>query len=173
MPLHRARTALVAAIPSVIREIRGQRVVVDEDLARLYGVATKRLNEQVRRNRARFPADFMFRLSAAEARVLWSQIATTNGGRGGRRQLPYVFTEHGAVMLASVLRSARAVEMSLHVVRAFVHMRAMLAGQRLLARKLGELEQRVGGHDRDIAALVQTIRQLMMPPAPTRRRIGF
>lgn len=173
MPLPRGRTALVAAIPSVIREIRGQRVVLDEDLARLYGVATKRLNEQVRRNRARFPADFMFRLSAAEARALWSQIATTNGGRGGRRQLPYAFTEHGAVMLASVLRTARAVEMSLHVVRAFVHMRAMLAGQRLLARKLSELEQRVGAHDRDIAALVQTIRQLMLPPAPARRRIGF
>ncbi len=126
-----AAAHLIAEIPQAIQQVRGQRVMLDADLARLYGVATKRLNEQVRRNRARFPADFMFRLAPAEAADLRSQFATSSGW-GGRRRTPYAFTEHGAVMLASVLHSPRAVEMSLHVVRAFVHMRQLLAMQPLL-----------------------------------------
>ena len=172
MPTRTTAVRVIGEIPKVIHEVRGQRVMLDEDLARLYGVATKRLNEQVQRNRARFPTDFMFRLAPAEVANLRSQIATSSGW-GGRRRAPYAFTEHGAVMLASVLHSPRAVEMSLHVVRAFVHMRQLLARQPLLARKIDALERRIGHHDREIAGIVQAIRSLMAPPPTARRRIGF
>ncbi len=158
--------------------LRGQRVLLDTELADLYGVTTKRFNEQVRRNRERFPADFMFQLTAEEAEALRSQIATSKtSGRGGRRYLPYAFTEHGAIMAATVLNSPRAVEMSVYVVRAFVKLRELLVSNKELARRLDELEARIekklATHDQAIAAILSAIRQLMNPPPPKRRPIGF
>lgn len=151
--------------------IRGQRVILDEDLAELYGVETRRLNEQIKRNLERFPADFMFQLTAKEWAHLKSQIATSSWG--GRRTTPYAFTEHGAVMAASVLNSPEAVEASVFVVRAFIAMRDTLASTQALTRKLLELERKVGGHDETISALVSAIRQLMETPTPKKRKIGF
>ncbi len=140
-----------------------------------------RLNEQVRRNLERFPPDFMFQLSAEEAEVLRSQVATSKPGRGGRRYAPYAFTEHGAIMLANVLRTPRAAEVSIYVVRAFVRLRQMIATNAEVTAKLAALERQVAGHDAAIASLVRAIRRLMAPPpastsgTPTRerRRIGF
>ena len=154
-----------------IRLIRGQRVILDQDLAELYGVETRRLNEQVKRNLDRFPSDFMFQLTAKEWTHLKSQFATSSWG--GRRTTPCAFTEHGAVMAASVLNSPEAVEASVFVVRAFIAMRDALASSQALARKLMELERKVGGHDETITALVSAIRQLMETPAPKKRKIGF
>jgi hypothetical protein len=154
--------------------IRGQRVMLDADLADLYGVPTKRLNEQVARNLERFPEDFMFQLTQAEAARLRSQIATSSLGRGGRRYRPYAFTEHGAIMAASVLKSEQAVKISVHVVRAFVKLREMLSTHRQLAQKLEALERRLDGHDEQIRVLLTAIRELMAPPPePARKRIGF
>lgn len=161
-------------IESRILLIRGQKVMLDADLARLYQVGTKRLNEQVRRNRDRFPEDFVFQLTADEVQSLRSQIATSKEERrGGRRYRPYAFTEHGAVMLASVLNSPLAVEASIQVVRAFVRLREILATHKELAKKLAELEARIEAHDEGITALFEAIRQLMEPPGKPRRRIGF
>ena len=155
--------------------VRGQKVVLDADLAELYGVTTKRLNEQARRNIDRFPADFMFRLNAREYRSLRSQFATLKQGRGEHRKyLPFVFTEHGAVMAASVLDSERAVQVSIYVVRAFVQLREILSSNKQLAHKLNELERKLATHDRAITGLIEAIRQLMAPPEPKKRRsIGF
>jgi hypothetical protein len=163
--------------------------MIDADLAQLYGVTTKRLNEQVGRNKERFPEDFMFRLTWKEAdslrspiatlndpngECLRSQIATSNAGRGGRRYRPYAFTEHGAIMAASVLKSEQAVKVSVHVVRAFVKLRQVFAAHRQLGRKLEDLERRLDGHDEQIAVLLAAIRELMTPPPdPPRKRIGF
>jgi hypothetical protein len=160
-------------IESLIFLIRGHKVMLDSDLAALYRVTTKRLNEQVKRNKDRFPSDFMFQLSAQETEDLRSQIATSNNGRGGRRYRPFVFTEHGAVMLATVLNSPVAVQASIQVVRAFVKLRELLGTQRKLAQKLIELEQKVGGHEEEITAIFEAIRQLMEPPDKPTRRIGF
>jgi cell division septum initiation protein DivIVA len=150
---------------------------IGSKLASLYGVTTKRLNEQVRRNLDRFPADFMFQLTTAEATALRSQIATSNTGRGGRRYLPYAFTEHGAIQAANVLNSPRAVEMGIYVVRAFVQLRELLSSNKDLARRLDQLEARIekklATHDDAIAAMLSAIRQLMNPPIPKRRPIGF
>lgn len=165
--------ALVKQTESKIQLIRGQKVILDADLAVLYGVSAKRLNEQIRRNSQRFPADFLFRLSRAENENLRSQIATSSSGYGGRRYLPYAFTEHGAIMAATVLKSERAVEMSIFVVRAFVRMREALSSNQKIVAKLGELERRLESHDSDIQDLVEAIRELMAPPAPNRRHIGF
>jgi hypothetical protein len=162
-----------AAVENNIHLIRGQRVMLDSDLARLYGVQTKVLIQATKRNKERFPPDFMFQLTAAEWKTLRSQIVTSKTGRGGRRYLPYVFTEHGAVMLASVLNSDRAIQASIVVVRVFVRMRNMLAAHKEFARKLSELEKRVSGHDQDIKAIVTAIRQIMRPAKPPGRRIGF
>ncbi|HZU53559.1 MAG TPA: ORF6N domain-containing protein [Holophagaceae bacterium] len=151
--------------------IRGHRVILDQDLAELYGVETRRLNEQIKRNPERFPIDFMFQLTTKEWANLKSQFATSSWG--GRRTTPYAFTEHGAVMAASVLTSPEAVEASVFVVRAFIAMRDALASTQALARKLLELERKVGGHDETIVALVGAIRQLMETPAPKKRKIGF
>jgi len=150
-------------IESRILLIRGHKVMLDSDLAELYGVTTKRLNEQVKRNRQRFPADFMFQLTSDEATNLRSRIATSKQGRGGRRYRPYAFTEHGAIMAASVLNSHRAIEVSIYVVRAFVKLREMLRTHKELARKLAELEKRIEGHDEEIIVLFEAIRQLMEP----------
>lgn len=153
--------------------IRGQKVLLDADLARLYGVPTKRFNEQVRRNRERFPADFMFQLNADEFADLRSQNATSNIERGGRRYAPFAFTEHGAIMAATILNSPKATEMSVFIVRAFVHLRGMLSTQQELAVKLDELENKVATHDQAITGLLNAIRQLMSPPVPPKRTIGF
>ena len=126
-------------ITTLIVTVRGKRVILDRDLAALYGVPTFRFNEAVKRNRNRFPEDFMFQLTREEVTRLTSQFAMSKSGRGGRRSLPYAFTEHGAVMAANILRSPKAIQMSVFVVRAFVRMRQMLMGQRGLARKLAEL----------------------------------
>ena len=131
------------SVSNRIRLIRGQRVVLDSDLAELFGVTTKRLNEQVRRNRQRFPTDFMFRLSEEEADSLRSQIATSKKGRGGRRYRPYVFTEHGTVMVANVLNSSIAIRASILVVRAFIRMREVLLEHADLKQRLVEIERRV------------------------------
>lgn len=163
-----------ADIARAILLLRGQRVILDAELAALYAVTTKRLNEQVRRNRKRFPDDFIFQLTADEAAALRSQIATLKTGRGQHRKyLPYAFTEHGAIMAATILNSPRAVEMSVFVVRAFVHLRELLASNTALARKLDELERKYKHHDEAIAAILSAIRELMNPPAPKRRPIGF
>ncbi len=164
----------VAEIEQRILTVRGQKVMFDSDLANLYGVTTKRLNEQVRRNGTRFPPDFMFRLTQEEAAGLRSHFATSKVGRGGRRYPPSAFTEHGAIMLASVLNTTRAVEVSVYVVRAFVRLREMMVSNKEVAAKFGDLERKVARHDEAIRSPVTAIRQLMEspPPAP-RRRIGF
>ena len=138
-------------------------------------MTTKRLNEQVRRNRERFPEDFVFQLAQDEYEALRSQFATLKPGRGQHRKyLPYVFTEHGAIMAAAVLNTPRAVEMSLYVVRTFVRLREMLASNQALKRKLDELERKLGAHDRAIASILSAIRELMTPPEPPKkRRMGF
>ena len=157
--------------------VRGQKVILDSDLAALYEVPTKRFNEAVKRNLARFPADFMFALTAEEWAALRSQIATLEPGPGQHRKyLPYVFTEHGAIMAATLLNSPRAVEVSVYVVRAFVQLREFVSSNKDLARQLKALEQRIekklGSHDQAIAGIIDTLRQLMSP-AKARRRIGF
>lgn len=161
-------------IASRIVVVRGQRVILDADLAELYGVPTRRLNEQVRRNAERFPEDFCFQLSADEAAVLRSQIATSSSeghGWGGRRYLPYAFTEHGAIMAANVLNSPRAVAMSVQVVRTFVRLREVIASHKDLAKRLGELEAK---YDKQFKVVFDAIRALMAPPeAKPKRKIGF
>jgi len=168
-----SKTSLAVPVESRILVLREQRVILDTDLAELYGVPVKRLNEQVKRNQERFPADFMFRLSAEESESLRSQDATPKTGRGGRRYAPYAFTEHGAIMAATVLNSERAVEMSVFVVRAFVRLREMLATNQQLASKIDELEQRLDTHDASIQELIEAIRELMAPEPGTGRKIGF
>ena len=165
-------------IGSRILTIRGQRVMLDSDLATLYGVPTKALNQAIKRNPDRFPPDFMFQTTEQEVSFLKSQIVTAkteaHDGRGGRRSLPYAFTEHGAIMAASVLNSKQAVDVSIYVVRAFVQLREMLAGNKELAAKFAELETRVGKHDETIRSIVAAIRQLMQPPKPAgKKKIGF
>jgi len=163
----------VAEIKKAILMIRGQKVMLDSDLAMLYGVTTKRLNEQVRRNASRFPADFMFQLDEEEAAALRSQFATSNKGRGGRRYLPYVFTEQGVAMLSSVLHSERAIQVNIAIMRVFVQLREMLSAHRELARRLELLENRIESHDEQIHDIFEAIRQLMTPPASPRKKIGF
>jgi hypothetical protein len=154
--------------------IRGQKVILDVDLAGLYGTQTKRLNERVKRNAERFPPDFMFQLTDEEITILRSQFATSKPGRGGRRYNPFAFTEHGAIMAASVLNTPRAIEMSIFVVRAFVKLRSLLATHKELAAKVAELERKLVTHDEQIVALIEAIKQLMAPPPPpTKRGIGF
>jgi len=151
--------------------IREHKVMLDSDLAELYDVTTKRLNEQVKRNRDRFPTDFMFQLNPEESRRLRSQIATSKIGRGGRRYQPYVFTEHGALMLASVLNSEAAIRASIQIVRTFIRLRELLATHRELARKLEQMEKK---YDAQFKAIFDVIEQLMEPPEKTERKpIGF
>jgi ORF6N domain len=170
----------VEHITRAILVLRGHKVLLDSELAALYGVTTKRLNEQVKRNAARFPEDFLFRLSAAEVEMLnRSQIATGSQKHRDPRFPPYAFTEHGAIMVSMVLNSPHAVEMSVYVVRAFVQLREMLSSNRELARRFAQLETRLDKklteHDRAIGAILSAIRELMHPkgPVPKRRPIGF
>jgi hypothetical protein len=155
--------------------LRGQRVLLDADLARIYGVTTKRLNEQVKRNSRRFPADFVFQLTYEELIELnRSQNATGRQKHRDPRFLPNAFTEHGAIQAANVLNSEAAVEMGVHVVRAFVRLRQWLGTQKAFAAKLAELESRIGAHDEQILGVIEALRQLTTPPGPTHgRRIGF
>jgi len=166
---------LVDRIEPLIFTVRDQKVLLDSDLAVLYGVPTKRLNEQVRRNKARFPEDFAFRLTNEEAAALRSQNATLKLGRGQHRKyLPYAFTEHGAIMAASILNSPQAVDVSVFVVRAFVKLREFALAHKELGAQLDQLERRVSGHDESIRQLVTAIRQLMAPTArPKPAKIGF
>lgn len=176
---HAAGTLAADAIATRIRVLRGQRVLLDAELAALYGVSTKRFNEQVRRNARRFPADFMFKLSSAEWKALRSQFATLEKASRGRHRkyLPLVFTEHGAIMAASILNSARAIEVSVYVVRAFVLLREAVSAHKELARRLDELESRIGkklsSHDEAITGILSAIRGLMAKPEAKRRPIGF
>jgi len=169
-------------VQSAIYLIRDQRVMLDSDLAAIYQVTTKQLNQQLKRNKDRFPEDFAFQLMAEEFRNLRSQIATsslrsqfvTSKRRGGRRYLPWAFTEHGALMLASVLNSEIAIQASVRVVRAFVKLREMVAANAQLASKLEELEGRLDSHDEAIVDLFATLKRLLEPPEPkTKREIGF
>jgi hypothetical protein len=188
-------------IESAVVVLRGEKVLLDADLARMYGVTTKALNQAVQRNRNRFPADFMFRLtkdefdqlrsqimtskracdseneqtSALPAASLRSQSVTLKSGRGQHsKYLPYAFTEQGVAMLSSVLRSQRAVRVNIEIMRAFVRLRTILAANAELATRLDELERRVGNHDEQFTAVIRAIRQLMEPPEPPKRRkIGF
>lgn len=165
----------IGEIAQRIHLIRGQGVVLDADLAAFYGETTKRFNQQVNRNRDRFPEDFMFQLSEEEFAALRLQLATLKPGRGQHRKyLPYVFTEHGAIMAATLLNSPRATELSVYVVRAFVELRGMLSSNRALAGKVHTLERKVSVHERNIAELVDSMAQLLAtPPTPPKRSIGF
>jgi hypothetical protein len=161
MPLER--------IEGIILLIRGAKVILDADLAKLYGVTTTRLNEQVKRNKDRFPVDFAFHLTKQEVDNLISQSATSSSQHGGRRKLPLVFTEHGAIMAANILKNDRAVRARVQVVRAFVKLRQILASSADLARKLEELEKK---YDHQFKIVFDAIRQLMIPPPPN-KPIGF
>jgi phage regulator Rha-like protein len=173
-------TVLTRRVESKILLMRGRKVILDSDLAELYGVEVKRLNEQVKRNAERFPADFVFRVKATDLR---SQIATSNeevgrakkraSSRGGRRYQPFAFTEHGAIMAATVLNSKKAVEMSIFVVRAFVRMREALATNQKILAKLRDLEEKIGIHDAQIQEIVEAIQEMMTPPPAKGRKIGF
>jgi hypothetical protein len=167
-----ALKTIVRVTEPAIHLIRGQRVMLDSDLAAIYQVTTKRLNEQLRRNRSRFPSDFAFKVDPQEVAHLRSQFATSNT-HGGRRYLPWVFTEHGAIMLASVLNSDIAVQASVRVVRAFVRLREMVAGNAALAVKLAEIERRLDSNDESIANLFRVIRQLLASAEKSKREIGF
>jgi len=162
----------IEQIEKAIHFIRGERVILDADLARLYGVETRSLVQAVKRNLQRFPRDFMFQLSLDEFKLLRSQIVISKS-RGGRRYVPYVFTEHGAIMAANVLNSQRAVRISVFVVRAFVKLREIALGYKELAAKITELERKLGTHDQAIASTIAAIRQLMSSPARERKQIGF
>jgi hypothetical protein len=164
---------LAKRVDSKIRLIRGQRVILDADLAELYGVEVRQLNQQVKRNFRRFPDDFVMQLTIEEAANLRSQNVISSSSHGGRRYLPSAFTEHGAIMAASVLNSERADDMSIFVVRAFVRMREALAANQQIMANLTELEHRVESHDGNIQELIEAIRELMEPPPAANRRIGF
>jgi hypothetical protein len=161
------------AIERRIHTIRNQKVMLDSGLADLYQVETKRLNEAVRRNRDRFPVDFMFRLTGEEAEGLRSQIATSRLGHGGRRYLPYVFSEHGVAMLSSVLNSKRAVQMNIAIIRAFIKLREVAITQKDLSRRIDTLEHKYQNHDQEIKVVFDAIRKLISTPAPSKRKIGF
>ena len=170
----------VDGIAKSILVLRDQNVLLDRDLATLYGVTTKRLNEQVKRNLARFPIDFMFQLTAEEETALRSHFATSKKptpNRGGRRYLPYAFTEQGVAMLSSVLSTERAVSVNIEIMRAFVRMRSVLAANKELARRFAELETRLDKkavvQDKAIAVIMSAIRELMNPPIRRTRGIGF
>lgn len=153
--------------------IRGLRVMIDSDLAELYGVSTGRLNEAVRRNLDRFPSDFMFQLSLTEFRGLISQIAISKYGRGGRRKFPLVFTQEGVAMLSGILRSSRAVKVNIAVMRSFVRLREALSATAELASKLKHLESRITTHDEQIKSVFEAVRELLRIPEESKKRIGF
>lgn len=159
-------------VDSRILEIRGQKVMIDFDLAEVYGVTTSALNQAVRRNESRFPDDFRFQLTRQELENLKSQ-SVTSSGHGGRRKLPWAFTEHGAIMAATVLSSPLAVEMSVFVVRAFIRLRQFARGHADIMKRLAALERKVAGHDEDLKQMFEALRALIAPPEKPKRGIGF
>jgi hypothetical protein len=165
------------AIEKRIFAVRGRQVMLDEDLANLYGVETKRLVEQVKRNLERFPADFMFQLNKEEDAALRSQIATSKHGRGGRRYAPYVFTEQGVAMLSSVLRSKQAIAVNIEIMRTFVELRRVAVSYAALQERLDDLEREMSGrldqHDEQLRQIFKAIHQLMEPPPREKRPVGF
>jgi hypothetical protein len=172
MATRRAGQAIpIEIVEHLILVIRGQKVMVDSDLARLYAVDTGALNRAVKRNASRFPADFMFQLTKAEAKNLRCQIGISNSG--GRRYLPFVFSEHGVAMLSSVLNSERAVRVNIAVIRTFVRLRQLLVTNRDLAVKLAALERKFAGHDEAIHNLFEAIRVMLAAPPGPKRLIGF
>jgi hypothetical protein len=171
--VNQAAIILAKRVSTKILVLRNQKVILDSDLAELYGVPVRQLNQQVKRNVERFPSDFRFVLTDAEHQNLRSQNVISSSGHGGRRYLPHAFTEHGAIMAASVLNSKRAIEMSIFVVRAFVQMRQATVFNQTVVSKLAELEARLDGHDGEIQGLVETIRELIEPLPANSRRIGF
>lgn len=164
-------TLALESVAGRILVVRGQRVLLDQDLAQLYGVATKVLVQAVKRNIERFPEDFAFRLSADEFSALRSRIVTSSWG--GRRFAPFVFTEQGVAMLSGVLNSPRAIAVNIEVMRTFVRLREMLGSNKALAARFDELERKLAGHDHAIASILEAIRSLMAAPSPPRRPIGF
>ncbi|MBI4358474.1 MAG: ORF6N domain-containing protein [Candidatus Omnitrophica bacterium] len=173
--MRKSRSHQIISVETIERWIfliRGHKVMLDNDLAELYGVTTKRLNEQVRRNIKRFPPDFMFQLTFVEAKSLRSQFATLEkSGRGRHRKyFPYAFTEQGIAMLSSVLNSERAIQVNITIMRAFVKLRQLASAHSELAKKLAELEKRTSKHDKEIQAIFEVIRRLMTPPT---RAIGY
>ncbi len=168
------KQALAPAKPleNLILTIRGQRIMMDADLAMIYGVTTKRLNEQVKRNRERFPSDFMFQLTPEEKREVVANCDHLANLKFSPN-LPYAFTEHGAIMAANVLNSKRAIEMSVYVVRAFVRIREILSTHKQLALKVAELEQKLTTHDHQILEIIQVIKEMMSLPPAKPKSIGF
>jgi hypothetical protein len=160
-------------IQAMVRVVRGQRVMLDFDLARLYGETTARLNEQVSRNRERFPEDFAYQLTRQEVASLISQNAISKSGRGGRRKLPWAFTEHGVAMLSSVLRSPTAVRVNIEIMRTFVRLRRLMATPGELVEQLTRLAETVQLHDDQIKAIAQVLNKMMERPEEPKRRIGF
>lgn len=175
-PLNLKKSGALVTVHLIERRIyliRSQKVMLDVDLAELYGVPTHRLNEQVKRNRKRFPKDFMFQLTKEEAESLRSQIAISNIGRGGRRSLPNVFTEHGVAMLSSVLHSERAIEVNIAIMRAFVKLRQMLESNEALNRKFADVIRKLATHDKYFTVVFDELKKLNEPPNRTRKQIGF
>lgn len=169
-------TSLAVSVQFVERRIyliRGHKVMIDEHLAELYQVATKRLNEQVRRNKKRFPSDFMFQLTKKEAEILRSQIATSRSTHGGRRSLPFVFTEHGVAMLSSVLNSERAIEVNITIMRAFIRLRQMMESNEELNRKFVAVIRKLSTHDKYFRVVFDELKKLTDQPLPSRKQIGF
>jgi hypothetical protein len=161
-------------IESLILVVRGRRVIIATDLAKIYGVETRALNQAVKRNRERFPEDFTFQLTQEEAAIARSRSQSVILKRGENiKYLPYVFTEHGAIMAANLLNSRHAVRMSVYVVRAFIRLRHTVRFQKEIMGKLDELEQKMSAHDSNIKTLFAAVRQLMAPPEPKKRKIGF
>ena len=173
MHLATSQPAVVVPIESRIMILRHQKIILDTALAEIYGVSVKRLNQQVNRNRERFPTDFMFQIKPREFANLRLQFATSRKEHGGRRTLPYAFTEHGAIMAATVLNSKRAVEISVFVVRAFVRLREGLAANKELGERIRELEKHLDTHDGAIQEIITVIKQLMSSPPKRRSKIGF
>jgi hypothetical protein len=168
------KESIESDVHQLIRTIRGHRIILDTDLARIYGVPTFRLNEAVKRNRRRFPEDFLFQLTAEEHAALTSQIAMSKPGRGGRRTRPYAFTEHGALQVANVLNSSKAEAMSIYVIRAFIRMREELSANQAVSKRLAEIERTLLTHDAALRDLYQKLRPLLLPPPDQpKRRIGF
>jgi hypothetical protein len=170
----------IVAAPVIEKRIfvvRGRQVMLDEDLADLYGVETKRLIQQVKRNLKRFPDDFMLQLTRTETEVLRSQIATSNDGRGGRRYAPYVFTEQGVAMLSGVLRSDRAIAVNIEIMRAFIELRRVAGSFQGLQKQLDQMELDIGArlseHDEQLQQIFEALRQLIAPPPQAKRPVGF
>jgi hypothetical protein len=165
---------VVPEIAGIIRTIRSHRVILDSDLAKLYGVPTFRFNEAVKRHRHRFPDDFLFQLTKEEAEVLTSQTAISKTGSGGRRTLPWAFTEHGALQASNILNSPRALAMSVYIIRAFIRLRAELAANSNLEKRLAVIDKTLLTHDTALRDIYQRIQPLLLPPPePPRKKIGF